>query len=336
MLFVSRSRVVLNIFLISLCLSVLVGAKKAGKDQASGVSGDTKDKSGLVLLDRVVATVNGDAVFYHEVQDKLKSSNIVLFSSYPAGEKDTDFDRALNDEINIKLVLQAAKGLGIDDDDSDVDQKIADFLTTHHLTKQELLKELEAQGISFDKYRKDFQDQLVLKEFQSRVIYPMVKVTDKDLEAYYLRKTSKKERSNLKYDLRMIFVKEGKDAEEKTQVVLSELKSGKSFDQVARLYSDDSSTRKEGGLVTGVYLRDLSADIAGALKDLKPSSYSKPVKTSEGYYILYLVSTSLGEDKNFNSVKQKLQAEYSSELYSRQLTSWLESQRRKSQIVINK
>ena len=331
MLFVSRLGFGFSILFLSLCLTGII----CTGDLLSSEDTGSKDKEGLVLLDKVLATVNGDAVFYSEVQDKLKTSNIVLFSSYPTNEKNSDFERALNDEINIKLVLQASKSLGIDDE-GDVDKQIAEFLTSHHLSKQELLKELESQGISFEKYRKDFADQLVLKNFQTRVIYPMVKVTDKDLEAYYLRRTSKNDRSNLKYDLRMIFVKDSKDAQEKTQVVLGELKSGKSFEEVVRLYSDDSSTRKEGGLVSGVYLRDLSADIAGVLKELKPSTYSKPIKTSEGYYIVYLVSTLLGEDKNFNSSKQKLQAEYSQEVYERQLISWLESQRRKSQIVINK
>ncbi len=342
MLFVSRSKSLLNlnILVIFLSLGFLVsssafGEKKDLEDKGSSTISGSEDKPGYKLLDRVLATVNGDAVFYHEVQDKLKTSNIVLFSSYPAGESASDYEKALNDEINIKLVTQAAKGLGIDDE-GDVDQKIADFLSSNHLTKKELLKELESQGISFEKYRKDFQDQMILKDFQSRVIYPMVKMTDKDLEAYYLRKTSKNDRSNLKYDLRMIFIKDGKDAKEKTQVVVGELKSGKTFEEVVRLYSDDSSTRKEGGLISGIYLRDLSVDIAGVVKDMKPSTYSTPVKSSDGYYIVYLVSTSLGEDKNFNSSKQKLQAEYSQELYQRQLTSWLESQRRKSQIVINK
>ena len=303
--------------------------------KAESQKGDVSNKSGFELLDRVVATVNGEAIFYSKIQTKLKTSNIVVFSSYPASDSSDDFSKALNDEINIKLAIQATKSLGIASD-IDVDKKIAEFLTSHHLSKQELLKELESQGISFEKYKKDFEDQLILKDFQTRVIYPLVKVTDKDLESYYLRKTSKNDRSNLKYDIRMIYIKQDELASQRVKVVVDELKSNKSFEEVVKLYSDDSSTRKEGGLIQGVSLRDLSSDISKVLKDLKPMSYSSPIKTKEGYYIVYLVSTSLGEDKNFNSSKQKLQMEYSQELYERNLIGWLETQRRKSQISINK
>lgn len=329
----------IKFFIFEICLGVcflagsLLHAKVENQNQKEASS--NKNKSNLTLLDRVVATVNGEAVFYSKIQSKLKTSNVVVFSSYPANDSSDDFLKALNDEINIKLAIQATKSLGITSD-IDVDKKIAEFLTSHHLSKQELLKELESQGISFEKYKKDFEDQLILKDFQTRVIYPLVKVTDKDLESYYLRKTSKNDRSNLKYNIRMIYIKQDELASQRVKVVTDELKSNKSFEEVVRLYSDDSSTRKDGGLVEGVSLRDLSSDISKVLKDLKPMSYSSPIKTKEGYYIVYLISTSLGEDKNFNSSKQKLQMEYSQELYERNLVSWLETQRRKSQIVINK
>ena len=73
--------------------------------------------------------------------------------------------------------------------------------------------------------------------------------------------------------------------------VIEELKNGKDFAELAKEYSKDSKTASNGGSLGKVNKGDLESEALDALRELKDGSYTtSPVKSSDGYHILYRTS----------------------------------------------
>ena len=80
---------------------------------------------GEVLVDRIVAVVDGHPILYSSVMDKVDKGPLVVVSEYPAEETSPPYERALQDAINFQLVMAKAKDLEIDVRDDEVEAEIA-------------------------------------------------------------------------------------------------------------------------------------------------------------------------------------------------------------------
>src|SRR5690606_23497013 len=157
-----------------------------------------------------------------------------------------NYRKALQDAINFELIMQQARTLEIELDDSDVDADIENFLARQGLDREELLKHLTTQGQTYEQYRDDYRDIMILRRFQGQVITPQVKITDKDIETFYLKRTgSTADLVELK--LRQILIMVDPLATEDiveakralAQEVHNKLAGGADFIEMVKIYSDD-------------------------------------------------------------------------------------------------
>ena len=88
---------------------------------------------------------------------------------------------------------------------------------------------------------------------------------------------------------------EKKTAEEaalkEAKEVISKLKNGEKFDDLAKKYSDDSSNKDNGGKLADFNHGQMVEEFEKAAKEMKVGTYSTtPVKTEYGYHIIYKVA----------------------------------------------
>lgn len=293
------------------------------------------------LVDRLLAEVNGSPVLLSDVKAKVKKGPLVTVSPFPATEADSEFEVALQDVINFKLIQQRAEELEIRIDEERLDEEIERFIARRQITKAQLFEALAQQGMDYEQYRDDFRKQMLLNQFQGREILPFVKITDKDIELLYLNQKGAQS-DNVKLTLRQLFVsvpedagsaiKEGKEA--LVQRILRELEGGLEFSKAVKLYSDQSSARESGGLMPALNLRDLRQDMQGVVSQLNEGDYSEPLETSAGYFIFYLEKKEFSGSDEFNQLKPQLEAQLQQQEVMRQTVQWLEDQRRRSEIRI--
>ena len=73
--------------------------------------------------------------------------------------------------------------------------------------------------------------------------------------------------------------------------VIQKLKDGEDFADLAKEYSDDSTTASEGGLLSGFNKSDVVEEFWNAATDLEDGKYTNsPVKSSYGYFVILRVS----------------------------------------------
>jgi peptidyl-prolyl cis-trans isomerase SurA len=182
---------------------------------------------------------------------------------------------------------------------------------------------------------------MVLRQFQGRVIKPLVKITDKDIETYYLKKTGVSS-DIIELQLRQILISINDtmtpdviDAKRKlSEEVHQKLTGGMEFADAVKIYSDDPKARDNGGAMPGMRLKDLSDVIRAEVESLEPGQFSPPVKTTLGFHIFYLDAKQFAGNSEFQGQKKQLEFElYSVELQN-QTRRWLSEERQRSKVEL--
>lgn len=287
-----------------------------------------------ILVDRMIAEVNGEAITYSEVLSKIRRGNLVEVAAFPAKEDDPEFDIALQDIVNKKLIIQRIDDAGIEVSDESVELEIDSFLRKKGLTRQGLIEALKGEGLSFDQYFSDFKNQMLIKQFQGRFIVPAVKISEKDIELYYFQMLGSSP-EGVKVRLRQIYISTGGVASEKVlrakqelvQEVYLKLKNGMDFVSAVEVYSNAPGAQDNGGLMPVLSLKDLSPVIAKAIESLKKNEYSQPVKVGGGFYIFYLDDKFLSDTADFEKHRKGLELRLRQKEMQNETLKWLSHQR---------
>ena len=293
------------------------------------------------LIDRVVAEVNGDPITYSEVQDKVRKKVLVEISAYPATKEDEPFTIALQDSVNLKLILQKAEELELSIGEEDLETEIDKFIKRRNLTRAALIEALAQEGMSYDQYREDWRKQMIISQFQGREILPSVKITDKDVEIYYLQQTGASGES-IRVTLRQLFIRVPssgpgsirKGKEDVVRRVYSELKDGLDFSKAVRVYSDSESGRDNGGIMAPVMLKELAPVFRKAIEGLDEMQFTAPVRAGSGVYFFYLERKEFSGNEEFRKLKGQLAQRLRQEQIGEQTMKWIENQRRRSEIKV--
>lgn len=124
-------------------------------------------------------------------------------------------------------------------------------------------------------------------------------VTDKEINDYYDEKIFgdiKAKHILIKPDVSDNMTAEQKKAKEDEALktakeVITKLKNGENFDDLAKEYSDDEGTKDKGGLLNDFTHGTMVTEFEEAAKKLENGKYTtEPVKTQYGYHIIYKIS----------------------------------------------
>jgi peptidyl-prolyl cis-trans isomerase SurA len=293
------------------------------------------------LYDRIVATVNGQPILHTEIQDKIKVGPIVLVSDFPAKEKASDYERAINDAINIQLIRSFAEELEIEVPDSQINEHINALMKERGLVEQQLRQMLAEQNKPYEEYREDLRLQFLIRRFQGRVILPQIKITEKDVETYYLKKLGSTNQV-IELELRqlVVFVDDNTPEEIKSskQALVAEvhqkLKGGLDFIEAVKLYSDEKDARDRAGLMAPIKLANLAPVLQKALSELNKGEYTSPVQTPAGFHIFFVENKILSGGRDFQEKKDALEQELRMVEIVNTMNKWLEQQHQKSKIEV--
>lgn len=174
------------------------------------------------------------------------------------------------------------------------------------MTEKLLMGEAEKSGIErspeLQKQLEDIKKKLVVKAFLDQKTADMI--TDADLKREYDAMVGSL-RDQKEVRARHILVATEKEAKD----VKAQLASGKSFDDVAKEYSKDPGSAKQGGDL-GYFTKDkMVKEFADAAFGLKKGEVSDPVKSSFGWHVIKLEDARKVTPPTFNEAKEGLRAQ---------------------------
>jgi peptidyl-prolyl cis-trans isomerase SurA len=233
------------------------------------------------IANRIVATIDGEPVTAYEVRKY-------------AGERGLDGaapDQALQALITDRLLEKEVKALGIAARDEDIDRYIGEIQQRNGLDPQRFEQALTAQGMTLESYRARVKAEIEKAQLVNREIRQRVNVSPEEIRRYYdahLDDYALRDRVKVRH---ILIVPASDDPDEvararaKAEEVRALAAKGKSFDDLAREYSQGPGADKGGEL--GTFGRgDMERALDEAAFALKPGQVSGVVQTSAGFHIL--------------------------------------------------
>lgn len=187
--------------------------------------------------------------------------------------------------------------------------KLDEYKKNISVTNQEIADYYNAHKNSFKQIASVDVDYIVVSP--SQITTAPAAVTEAELQQAYstfLENQKKDAKRNVKHILITLDNRTDAQALKLANDVYAKIQAGTSFAQAAQQYSDDTSSKANGGLVDAYQPGVFSADFDQAVQSLKNGQISKPVKTQYGYHIIQ-VETAQQNVPSFEAEKARLTAE---------------------------
>ena len=260
-------------------------------------------------LDRVVAIVEKGVITEVELQEAIKAA--LAFSkkeSTPEGEYE-DLVRAnvLDKLIYKSLIEQYAAQSGYNVDQKKIDAFLKNISEKNNTTIEGLQKIIEGDGLKFNKFIDNIRYELLLKQIKNKEISSQINISNFEIDSQ-LRKNSVLNPDI--YNVSHILIQNLSGASEseieanyqKSMEVYKILLTKKSFEEVAKEYSNDL-TAKSGGNIGWKKEQDLPELFNTQIAKISVGEITKPFKSPNGFHILK-INEKKGVDKKKVLIKQ--------------------------------
>ena len=297
------------------------------------------------LVDGVKAVVHSEAITIAEVDDFVTPAAQALRREY-AGTPAL-FQQKLGDALNDgleqlierQLILRAFDVEGYRLPDPVLDELVQDNIRERFGDRITLMKTLQAQGQTFEKFRLQVRDQFIVQQLRLKNMSPdKTIISPYKVETYYLaHQVDFKVEDEIK--LRMIVLNKTSDDDTNTvglaHEILAKIKEGASFQEMAGVYSQGSQ-RSQGGDWGWIERSKLRQELATAALPLKPGQVSDVIETPGtaetpgAYYIMLVEDKHPAHVKPLKDVRDDIEVTLRTQLQKQLEQQWIAQLKKKT------
>jgi len=278
----------------------------------------------------VVAIVNGEAIHIDDIEKSARQ----LFSQlgtepgiYREQYQDTLRNEAFNWIVSMKLLSQEAAKLKIEPEQKEIDGALKS-IKNRFPSEQHFQDALRQNNITMDDFLTNLKNELIVhKLLEQKFVIEVGEISNSEAMDFYNKNQEqflKSEKARVHHIL--LRVNDWSDSKDVSrtkaegQLILSKLKNGESFENLARQYSDDPSAANGGDF--GVFSKgDMLKEFEDAAFKLKVGEFSDLVQTQLGFHIIQLDEKVGSEKIPFENVevqiKQRIQQEKSNRFFEK-------------------
>ena len=255
------------------------------------------------LLDKLVAVVNTRVVSLSEIkriEDTLaarKEVSPMIYSEPKYAPK-----QLLDVIIKSYIIRDKINAQGYVINDDAVESRIKMTEERLGLKRADLLTFLKTKNLTFEEYFEIIRETMEYNVFASKIIAPLISVTEQEIKNEYYRRNSSNKTLSFKYNLVDFYIKESllidKDQEKFLTVLKDYQLTGKLPEEYKDLETNNLDNLNEDAL---------SKELASTLKTTGEGSFSK-ASTINGYmHIFYVQKKDLVESQEFTRIKEQIQ-----------------------------
>jgi peptidyl-prolyl cis-trans isomerase SurA len=280
--------------------------------------------------DRIVAVVNSDLIMLSEMKRELAPERERIKKQHRGEELARRLkiaeSMALTTMIERRIQLQEAKARGVEVSDQEVKQ------TIQQMKQQgEKIDETDAWSL------KNVRDQLTLLRLVDREVRSGVMVVDADMRRYY---QEHRDRFALpeEYTLSQILLESRSSdgtaaAKARAREILSLLKQGETFEDLALRYSEGPNASRGGDLGL-VRQGELLPAIERAIANLEAGGISDFIDTPEGIHIVRVEEKKPKQFRPYEAVKMEIQGLVFQQKSEDVFQAWLANLKNKAYIEV--
>ncbi len=290
------------------------------------------------LADGVKAIVNNTVITYEQVEEFTVPAMDALRRQYAAQPEvfQQKLAEALDNSLEIlverQLILHEFEAKYTKLPDSVVDELVQDRIREQFGDRVTAMKSLQAQGMTYEQFRQDIRDQFIESQLRNMNVSREIVISPYKVETYYLaHQDDFKIEDEIK--LRMIVLNKTSDDDTNTPAlareILSQIKDGASFQQMASVYSQGSQ-RKQGGdwdWVERSVLRKELADVAFALK---AGQVSDVIDTPGACYLMLVEQTRPAHVRPLSDIRDDIEKTLRTQEQARVQKQWIDALKKKT------
>lgn len=244
----------------------------------------------------IVALVNSEPITNTEVQTRV---NRILAENAearraPIGEL---AHLVLERIILERAQLQLAKENGIRVDDLTVDQAEETVARQNQVSREELRRRVAAEGMSWNEFRNDLRNQLLLTRLREREVNARVRISDVEIEQYLRDQQGGNAAVPTQINLAQVLVAVPENAndaqvaalEQKAQAIARRARAGEDFAALARDGSD-AADRAGGGAMGLRSVQRYPTLFVEATQATPVDGIAGPVRSSAGFHVLKVLA----------------------------------------------
>jgi len=299
---------------------------------------------GGAVVDRIVAVVNQEIITFSEIEKwgRPFQEEIQAEDRLERRERIQEvFRKVLDRIIEEKLIEQEAKKSGIKVTSKEIEGAVEEMKQRNKINQEALEKALAAEGLTLEAFKKDLERRILRSKLVSSAVKLEQKAGEKELIEFFQNNVNQYRVNESYRPAHIVFLipqdatpEQIRGIRKKSQKVLERIKEGADFTKMAMEYSEDTSSRKEGGDLGYFRKGELLPALEKEAIRLQVGEVSGLIRTGLGFHILKLLDRKGGEPPPFEEIKEKVQADYYEKELEKALQQFLGKLKEKSVIEI--
>lgn len=300
--------------------------------------------AGAEVVDRVVAEVNNEVITLSEVEEEGQGIFKKIALEVPAQDRLSAIEQVRKDIlrslIDQKLIEQEAAKRSITVTDQEVDESLELVLKANRLTKDELLRQLNENGVDEASYRDNLKSQLYQSKLVNRDVRSKIVVTEEAILDYYDTRYTKHIPEGGYYLLQIgigwgetqgedqdpaALEQQKQSARQRAERVHTLAMSGSDFKELARKFSDLPSAA-EGGDIGVFEEEEMASYMRNAVTSLGPGEVSTIIETPVGFQFFKLLSSKEGGivmQRPYAEVKEEIREKLYQQEMKKEFDAWI-------------
>ncbi|KAB2312511.1 molecular chaperone SurA [Betaproteobacteria bacterium SCN2] len=248
----------------------------------------------IIEVDQIAAVVNDEVITRSELEQRYQTAMQQLRrQNIQMPPRNLLLAQTLERMITERALLQHAKSTGIRVDPLQIDRAIQRIASQNGMNVDELRAALARDGISFERFRENIVNEILVTRARERQVESKLNVSDAEIDSYLQTQSSLDQGDEFNISHILVAVPENASPEQiqerraRAQNIIDELNKGADFAQLSATYSDAPNALDGGGLGwrNAGQIPEL---FMNALRGMQAGAVSEPVKSPNGFHILRL------------------------------------------------
>jgi len=294
-----------------------------------------------MVLDRVVASVNDEAVTLSEIQEEGQPVIRKIFQDFVGAERERRVDEAeqrlLKDLIDRRLLYQVAKKEGMLPSTAEVQGALEELKRNNNATDDAQFRALlKAEGLTMEQVRRTIGERLALGRLLARQIRSSIIISEEEIAKYYQSHQDKFRRVP-EAEIHHVLFAVGPDQDEaqvrrRAEEALTKIRAAADFVETAKQYGDNPFG--SGADLLTVRRGELAPEIEAAAFSLPPGGVSEPLRTTAGFHLIKVEKVRAEPVASLAEVRDAIREEIFQEKYEAKRIDYLASLRAKASIQV--
>jgi len=292
------------------------------------------------VVERVVAVVGERAILLSDLRKRATPYLAQIHATVPTGAQRNAaisqlYKSLVERMVDEELEQRAAQQAKVVITEREVEEALGRVAAQNGISVERLLAEAYRSGMEPGQYRDELRRQLLQAKLINVRLQGRIRVTEDDLKSSYRKLVlEERERLNLKVAWVVLPIKgNAKQQRELAERVAAAARTT-DFAELARRYSEDPSTKQQGGVIPATMPDQLPPELHRAVSALEAGEPSSVLTIGSAYVVIKVLERQDSQLPPYADARQELSERVYIEKMNQARRTWLDNLRRQHHVEV--